>query len=55
MSEIKGQLFAILLVVLVFASVGTILASVYVNAANEVAEKVADSGIISVPKASTIS
>ncbi len=53
MSEIKGQLFAILLVVLVFASVGSILATVYVNAANEVAEKVEDPNIISITSSST--
>jgi uncharacterized protein involved in cysteine biosynthesis len=52
MSEIKGQLLGILLVIMVFASVGTILASVFVNAANNVAEKVEDSNIIKVPSVS---
>lgn len=52
MSEIKGQLFGILLVILVFASVGTILATVFVNAANNVAEKANNDNIISIPSVS---
>lgn len=40
MSEIKAQIFGILLVVAVFASVGAVLVSAFSTAANDAAEKI---------------
>lgn len=42
MSEIKGQLFGILLVIAIFAAVGSVLATSFSKAAKDVASEIVE-------------